>query len=265
MKFYSFTALLFSLLMTVSCTKDYAPEPTPTPDPDPQPTLFESIQGKWNINAPASRISAPKTSGKIQEEKTLVSLEFLSDSTYIVTLNNGEMYSGKIEINDSTTINLYQLGIITDIKFTGETSLSFNISSDGWGSYTVVTTKAPVIPETSETALICKKWDITATDRGPATFGFYGGFGDTHLHLLFTKSGTYYVKTFHLDTVYNVHSCTWKWHPSKANTFIYTNEGKDSEVTITELTDHSLKMEEDYTDSWSQQSVHQKYSFVPAD
>lgn len=261
--YYSVVWIFSALIFLGACKKDNTPTPDPTPDPEPTMSLFESIQGKWNINNASGRIVASKLlSGKVQDQRTLVSLEFLSDSTYIITFGYGEIYSGKIKMNDSTTINLGELGIVNNIQFSGETSLSFNISSEGWGSFTVVTTKAPKIAETTETALICKKWAITTTDMGPAIFNLYGSGEEYPLHLLFTKSGTYYVSTSHLDTIYNALSCTWKWHPSKAKTFIYSNEGKDNEVTIIELTETSLKMEEDYIDEWSQ-AVHKEYFFVP--
>lgn len=265
MKVYSFA--IFFLAATIffaSCKKDGAP--SPTPDPDTEPTLFDAIQGKWNINNSVGRTTKPVASSKIQGEKVLVSLEFLGDSTYIISLDNGEIYSGKIKINDSTTINLSQLGIISNIKFSGESSLSFDLSFDDGGSLMVVTTKAPEIAETAETALICRKWEITSKDTGQAVFNFYGT-KEYPLHLLFTKSGTYYLEYFNslTNAIFNVRTTTWKWHPSKPDTFLYLYEGKESEVTITELTDHSLKMQEDYMDRGSQTILHKEYLLVPVE
>lgn len=269
MNVYSFAMLFLAAIMFFcSCKKDGDSSPTPTLDPDGEPrtTLFEALQGKWNINNSTGRTAEQVTSGKIQGEKKLVSLEFLGDSTYIISLDNGEVYSGKIKINDSTTINLSQLGMITNIKFSGESSVSFNLSFDGWESLTIVTTKAQQIAETTQTALICRKWEITTKDTGQAVFNLYGT-KEYPLYLLFTKSGTYCLEYYNLltNTIFYVRTTTWKWHPSKPDTFLYLYEGKDSEVTITELTDHSLKMEETYMDSGSQTIMHKEYVLVPVE
>lgn len=265
-KTYSLSILLLSVLVFfASCKKDSTPPDLP-PDPEPQPTLFEAVQGKWTLNAASTNQGKRSiVSGKQQDSPQYISVEFLSDSTYIVVLDNGYVVDGKFSIPDSATINLKELGVISDITF-AEASLTFNISTPEWGVVSVAANKAPAIPENANTTLICKTWELNSIAWGPATFNRNDGNGYVSVKLRFSRSGTYFLKHYVLDTLVYAATTSWHWHPSKPNTFIYTSEeGSDNEVVITALTDDSLKMEEDYVDSGSQQPVHREYSFVPAE
>ena len=250
-KTHSLSMLLLSVLISfASCKKDSTP-PDPPQDPEPQPTLFEAVQGKWTLDAaPTNPGKRNIVSGKHQDSPQYISVEFLSDSTYIVVLDNGYVIDGKFSIPDSTTINLKELGVISDITFAG-TSLTFNISTSGWGEVSVAANKAPAIPENANNTLICKTWELNSTAWGPATFNRNGGNGHVSVKLRFSPSGTYFVKQYIIpDTLAYAATTSWHWHPSKPNTFIYTSEeGSDNEVVITALTDSSLKMEEDFVNN----------------
>lgn len=277
MKIYTLTILFVSNLLTfVACQKSEVL--TPTPDSGPHPGLFRSIQGKWVMNNPAPRQGHQSNiSGKKQDVLQYVSLEFLSDSTYIVVLDNGDVIDGKFSISDSTTIDLKEFGVISEINFAGA-SLNFEITTTDWGVVAVTTIKATSLPENANTTLICSKtWQLDSSETGPAIFNKIGGDGYMGIKLRFSQSGTYFVKQYALDTLWFAGVSTWGWHPSKANTYVYAFEGHSYEVTITELTENSLIMREDgiyywhydksgnHIDEGTPWEIHKKYRFVPVE
>lgn len=277
MKIYTF-AILFALmsLIFVSCQKNDIF--VPTPDPEPQSTLFQTIQGKWVMNTPAPRQGYRNTvSAKQQDVPQYVSLEFLSDSTYIIVLDNGDIIDGKFNITDSITIDLKEFGIISDINFAGA-SLNFEIATADWGLVSVTANKTTPLQDNAITTLICSKtWQLDSVETGPAIFNTTGGDGYMGVKLRFSQSGTYFVKQYALDTLWYAATSTWNWHPSKPNTYVYAFEGHNYEVTISEINDHSLRMKEDgiyywhydnggnYIEEGIPREIHKNYRFVPVD
>lgn len=276
-KIYTFTALFASgLFFFVACQKSGVL--VPTPDLGPNSTLFLSIQGKWVMNNPAPRHGNQNSiSGKKQDLPQYVSLEFLNDSTYIIVLDNGDIVDGKFSITDSTTIDLKEFGVISDITFTGP-SLNFEIATSDWGVVAVTTSKATSLPESANTTLICSKtWQLDSTETGPAIFNKIGGDGYMGVKLRFSQSGTYFVKQYALDTLWFAGTSTWNWHPNKPNTYIYAFEGHNYEVAISELKENSLILREDgiyywhydnsgnYIEEGTPWEIHKKYRFVPVE
>lgn len=244
-KFSLLLLLVVAVLFTSSCKKD-DPTAIVTPDPDPKPTLFETILGKWTANTPDGRKKTANVSGKNQGLPHFVSIEFLSDSTYLLEMEGNHIFEGRFSPSDSTVIDLRQFGVLSDIKFSGSV-ISFNLQTVNWGEFVVTAGKSEEVTAGEQTDLLCRVWEMSTPAIGPAIFDRYGGDGYMHLKLSFSKSGTYFIKQYALDTLEFAQTSTWRWHPSKANTFIYQYKGKDKEVTIKQLTQSALKIEEEIT------------------
>lgn len=276
MKVYSLTTLLLlGLSIFTSCKKD--DHPAPTPPPEPEKTLFEVILGKWEFNNTSSRKSGGATvSNKNQGERIAVAIEFLNDSTYMLLFSNGDVIDGKFSLADSTTIDLTGLGTLSDLSISDSMS-SFKLSTPEWGVLSITALKAEEIPESVNTTLLCRTWKLDSTVAGPATFFSQGGDGYLQIKLMFSKSGTYFLRQFSPDTLHRAESTSWRWHSTKPNTYVFSWEGEDKEVTIKELTETSLKMEDEwiYYEYYDNQGnyvpegipfpQHQRYVFVPED
>lgn len=231
-----------------ACKKDDTPPSHPL-----QPVTFSAaIAGKWKISEQGvvGRISQSNISSKVQDRPQFISIEFFKDSSYIVSLDNNTILTGKYNISDSTIINIYGIGDFKDIKIEGG-QMNFKLSTES-GFIVITANKAAEIAASEETSRICRNWKLLPGTGGRASYIFSSG--ESHrTDLRFSTSGTYLLTVYNnIDSLAYIRTGEWKWHPGQANAYQYSwGHGPlmdNRPVTITELTENSLKMEETYYD-----------------
>lgn len=236
-----FTLLLVAIIFAHACKKEQAAI-LPEPGKPTEPVVLSSlIVGKWNIGSSVSR--------KLEEQEAMLSIEFFEDSTYIVAMSSGSIYTGKYGITDTTNINIAELGTFSDIKIEGE-KLNFRFSAQG-GSILITANKAAEIPAGDGTTKICRTWQLVSENWSPFTFGWSGEQWDVRAR--FSSSGTYLITVHSLqDSLADVRSTDWKWSPSASNNIQYTgynyNIGQTTthSADIIQLTSDSLVIKDWY-------------------
>ena len=242
--------LFFGISVFVACKKDDTGSTQPPPVPV---SLQEAIVGKWEIHPVAARLKQNSNnspvSHKIQEPSQVLSLEFLSDSTYIVVMSGNEVLTGKYNVSDSAVIDLSGFGHLSEIKIAGN-AMDFKLSSNGT-VIVISANKAETIPLTDNTRLLCRNWYLTQAESGEAVYG-EGPVASDKVTILFSAAGTYLVQFSSDDTLHSAEIANWKWHPTLSDTFVFwwfdEEPANDNYVTITELSSSSLKMQESHTD-----------------
>ncbi|MBX2925022.1 MAG: hypothetical protein KF746_22665 [Chitinophagaceae bacterium] len=235
------------------------------PPPAAENPLYKNAIGKWNINTTPGRTKQPNmVSSKIQDAADLVSIEFLSDTTYVIVSKDNDVFTGTFSAPDSSSINLSNFGKLTEIKIAGGT-MNFKLSKDG-NTILITANKAETIPLTVNTELLCKNWYLTEEDFGEDLYDE----DIDKVTVLFSTAGTYLVQSFNKGIVIEAEIANWKWHPTEPNTFIYWWEelpDEDDKVKITELSKNKLRMEEsyyEYDDDDNPTLITQKYVLIPA-
>lgn len=239
-----FRAILFFsvVIFAYACGKDDQAVQKPQKPEEPV-TLTSAIVGKWTIG------SATNVSPKTQDESKILFIEFFKDSTYIVSISSGEIYTGKYGLTDTTKINISELGTLSDIKIEGE-KLNFMLSTRD-GAILIIANKVPEISESEETNKFCRTWKLVSENWSPVTFGWSGE--NKHAHLRFSNSGTYLftVRTLQ-DSVADIRSGNWNWVPALPNSYQYNgysyieNRNMTSTIEITKLTSDSLIIKDQY-------------------
>lgn len=255
-KFLLFFSLsVFYLSVFTACKKG---DQSTTP-PVETNSLYKTVQGKWIVGTQSGRVKPINTSLKIQEAKDLTSIEFLSDSTYII-VSGDEVFTGTFTATDTTSINLTGFGALSEIKIAGE-KMNFKLSYQG--NYIAISAnKAATITLTETTKLLCKRWLIAKEEYGDTLYE--NSYNADKLIVLFSSSGTYLVQSLLKDSLLSADISNWQWHPTQANTFLYwwdDNEDDKMPVVIDELTNSILKLTETYTEN-SEIFTH-KYVLTP--
>lgn len=245
-----YLVLLLSLGFLFSCKKDDATIKVIVPEE--KPTLFEQIQGKWNVDVEfVPRISKPVPgklpdfSAKVQDVPTVTSIEFFGDSTYILVFNQYRAYTNKFTVKDSSTLSFTEFGDVSDIKVSSD-SISFTFSY-----YDVpVSVKAAKsakfnVPDNKKALL--KEWILTREEDGAVYYG--NADENTQITYLFTSSGTFGVKYSSLEEYY-LYALNWKEHNTKSDGIVYYyGENSDGDYTysdyikIVEVSATTLKLQ----------------------
>ncbi|MFT3750288.1 MAG: hypothetical protein QM768_18365 [Agriterribacter sp.] len=237
--------LLFSLSFFFSCKKDDNPSLS-----TPEPALFEKVQGKWaaDIELPR-RISKPsgreffQPSKKVQDIGNISSVEFFSDSSYILTFNQYYAITGKLSVKDSTSFELSTIGTVSDLKVVGD-SISFNCTYYDI-PMTVKAARVGTVAIDNNKKAILKNWQLTAEEDG-ADF-----FEDSHaspdnISFFFSPAGTFLLKYSAGNQSY-AQAFEWSIFSSKENSFLlsfpYYTQDNYSYLKIIELTDSTLKLQ----------------------
>lgn len=219
--FSSKLILSVAIVMTiaVSCGKD---------EESPQPGLFDTINGKWEVN------------GSSEFE----SFEFNQSGNYIVVVPAGgagpTVQFGTYEVINNTTVELSNFGTISEAQV-GTNSIDFKLEvvSNPGSKVTLNASKKAEMASSSKTALLCRTWKLVSVD-GVSVVGT-----PDELTVLFSKAGTYFVSTNATDVA------EWKWKTSAEVAFFYTWSGTfvdEDYVDIIELTASTLKIDEDGTE-----------------
>lgn len=249
--------LLLSVSFFFSCKKDDAPKPV-IPEEKTPPSLFEQVKGKWSVNIkPVTRVSNPFTgklsgySAKTSFMPRVSSIEFFSDSTYLLSFEQYKAFTGKFSVKDSNTLKFTEFGDISDIKVSGD-SISFSFTYLDIPLSVKAARFANVnVPADKKTLL--KEWVLTREEDGA---GYYENAGeDAEISCFFTLSGTYITKS-PLGDGYSLYAKNWNWIPGKSNAIIlytganttgdYSEYIKIAELSSTSLTLQKIKIEKEY-------------------
>ncbi|HRO47779.1 hypothetical protein [Agriterribacter sp.] len=236
-----------SLVLFFSCKKDDNPASTPpASNPPPPPTLFELVQGRWDVDVPFFGRKQEKSSHasfKNQEKLDIgavTSVEFFSDSTCIITLNYYYGLVHTISVSDSITFNLDGLGPLTDIRTYGD-SLSFSFTYYDI-PMTVKAAKRPNIEVNENRKALLNTWKLTTEEDG-ATF-YEENEIDGDFHMIISAAGS-----FVLQYPDYAESINWKWHPEEPDAIVTYAAGQDEAnnnhyFKILELSNARLKVQE---------------------
>ena len=241
--------LLLCLTTFFSCKKDDTATPTP---PEEKPTLFSQVQGKWNAEVEIARISNPslrqlKPSLKVQDIPRVTSVEFFSDSTYILVFNYYSAYRDKFSAEDSSTISFAGFGNLSNIKVTGD-SISFNCSYDEV-PLTVKAKKATDLTIAQDKKSLLKQWVVTREEDGEAFYSDSENDTDsTQIDFQFTASGTFAYK-MNQGSESQLMVLNWKWDPENQNSLVLYM-GTDANpyyygvtIKIVEISDSILRIQ----------------------
>ncbi|MBX3252777.1 MAG: hypothetical protein KF862_01450 [Chitinophagaceae bacterium] len=232
--------LCLSLSVFFSCKKD--DNPGPTPPPQEEPTLFEKVQGRWDaeVDLPV-RISNPAVSYKNQDMPHVRSVEFLSDSTYIVAFAHGGAFTGKLSVIDSASFNFTGLGEVSNIQIKDD-SLSFTWSYNDI-PLNVRAGKVSDLSISADKKAILKSWVLSTEEDGADLYEEFNIEEGKKITMLFSSAGTLLTKYSDVANARN-----WKWHPEKANAALFYSPGQtefnyDIYYKLAELTNTGLKIQ----------------------
>ncbi|MFT3704443.1 MAG: hypothetical protein QM802_18890 [Agriterribacter sp.] len=224
-----YLVLAFSLVTFFSCKKDDTTSPAP---PEEKPTLFSQVQGRWDasIEVPP-RISNPavlgkvKPSSKIQDMPYVTTVEFFSDSSYILVFNYSETHINKFSAKDSATLTFAGFGDISDIKVAGD-SISFSCSYDDI-PVTVKAKKVAPLTLAEDRKSLVNDWLVTHQEDGDSLYnaGFGGdGFPEgSEIYFQFTAAGTFAYKVSYSGQTMAM-SMNWKIDAEQSNIVrVYSN------------------------------------------
>lgn len=240
-------ALCLSLSAFFSCKKDDAPTPTPPPA---EPTVFEQVQGRWNaeIQAPPRKSN---TSSKEQYMPRIAVIEFSSDSTYTIALDNSDAITGKFKPVDSV-INLSgdEITSISDLKISADSiSFSYLYSED---LIKVKAAKADDLTISSDKKALLKNWLVVRNQEdGEYAYARYQLGQDATITYKFTAAGSLVLSMQQGQHGMSMFA-NWKWHATMANTVqpysIYGEQMYDGNYfKIISLSNTNLTIEETLT------------------
>ncbi|HTN07492.1 hypothetical protein [Agriterribacter sp.] len=238
-------AAFLSLVLFFSCKKD--DNPASTPPPPPPPTLFERVQGRWDVDVPFMGRKQEKSSYasfKNQENLDIgavTSVEFFSDSTCIITLNYYYGLVHAISVSDSITFNMEGLGALTNIRVFGD-SLSFSFTYHDI-PMTVKAAKRANIEVSENKKALLNRWKLTSEEDGAAFYEeneINGNF-----HMIISAAGSF-VQQYPDNYTQSVN---WKWHPEEPDAIMTYAAGQDEAnnnhyFKILELSATRLKVQE---------------------
>lgn len=235
--------LFLSLSVFFSCKKD----DNPTPTPPEEPTVFERVQGRWNAEVdPPARNSNPAVSPKNQDMPHISSVEFFSDSSYILVFDHYRVYTGKFSITDTTAFNFTGFGAITNLQISDD-SISFSCMYDDDLPLSVKAGKVEEIAISNDKKPLLKTWVLSEDEDGAAFYEEYQVPQDEKITMQFTASGTFLTKIGNDD---NMRIRNWKWHPQIANAAVeYYQWESDNDIEyntyykLVELSSTSLKLQ----------------------
>jgi hypothetical protein len=198
----------------------------------------KSISKKWIIENVKSTLSS--------DYKWF---EFNLDNTYLIGRTDGTFLSGSYTISDDAkSITLINYGVMT-INSLSDTAFAFTlVLNNSTDSITLSANPAPVIASSSKTDLFCRNWKIDKTyEYEKDTTILYPNAVITKFEVIFSKYGTYFVTDVYEGTTEYM-NLQWKWKDQSETVICYgdltCNCNGDNEVSIVELTNTLLKMDE---------------------
>lgn len=244
-------------LVFFACSKDKDDDTTPEIPENGASALYVKALGKWTFGdlvLQDRKAAIPKTRkgfafAREAGDDNVGFIEFLSDSTYLLTDTQGHFFTGKFSAKDSTTISLGTYATLSGITF-AQSGINFRLTYIASNqSISITAVKAAAIPASDSTALLCRNWYLTRNESGD---NFYSNersdtAGVDSLCVQMTASGTYMVQGFHNKVLVEADVMNWRWHSSKRNYFVYwypeeivLNED-DNSVLVRELNKNVFK------------------------
>ncbi|HRP58000.1 hypothetical protein [Agriterribacter sp.] len=233
-----------SLVLFFSCKKDDHPG-SPPPPPPPEPTLFEMVQGRWDVDVHfAGRKANPSSPSFKNQEKqdigTVTSAEFFGDSTCIITFNYYYSIVHRISVSDSVTFNIDGLGPLTDVRVYGD-SLSFSFTYYDI-PMAVKAAKRKNIEVDENKKVLLNTWKLTTEEDGAAFYEENEIDGD--FYMIISGAGSFVQQYPDYAEFFN-----WRWHPEEPDAVVPYFAGGDDEnnnhyFKILELSSTRLKVQE---------------------
>ena len=241
-----YLAVFLSMSLFFSCKKDDNPgSPPPATTPPPAPTLFEMVQGRWDVDVPyAGKKANPSSPSFKNQEKqdigTVTSAEFFGDSTCVITFDHYYAIVHSISVSDSITFNIDGLGPVTDIRMFGD-SLSFSFTYYDF-PMTVKAAKRKNIQVDENKKALLNNWILTTEEDGAAFYENNAIDGD--FHMIISAAGSFVQQ--YPDYA---ESLNWRWHPEEPNAIVpyvaWENEENNNHYfKILELSSTRLKVQE---------------------
>ena len=241
-----YLAVFLSMSLFFSCKKDDNPgSPPPATTPPPAPTLFEMVQGRWDVDVPyAGKKANPSSPSFKNQEKqdigTVTSAEFFGDSTCVITFDHYYAIVHSISVSDSITFNIDGLGPVTDIRMFGD-SLSFSFTYYDF-PMTVKAAKRKNIQVDENKKALLNNWILTTEEDGAAFYENNAINGD--FHMIISAAGSFVQQ--YPDYA---ESLNWRWHPEEPNAIVpyvaWENEENNNHYfKILELSNTRLKVQE---------------------
>ena len=242
-----YLAVFLSLSLFFSCKKDDHPgsPPPAATTPPPEPTLFEMVQGRWDVDVPfAGKKANPSSPSFKNQEKqdigTVTSAEFFGDSTCIITFNYYYGIVQRISVSDSVTFNIDGLGPLTDVRVYGD-SLSFSFTYYDM-PMTVKAAKRKNIDVDENKEALLNTWKLTTEEDGAAFYEENEINGD--FHMIISGAGSFVQQYPDYAESFN-----WRWHPEEPDAVVPYFAGGDDEnnnryFKILELSSTRLKVQE---------------------
>lgn len=208
--------------------------------------LRKGILGKWTFEAKNLRT---------EDNRSLI--EFLRDSTFIVKLSKGQVFSGKYSIVGPSEISLENFGEISDIVLQ-EDKINFKLLYEKQ-IVVVNANKVNTLTEEEKTQLLCRKWQFTNQEDGRDSANAIDRAFTT-----FFDSGTYVTEIYTKNSQQGwTETWNWKWHSTMNDRIVYWKgddkiEEDKKYMIIRELTPSILKTTE--SKFWGVRN----YVFLPA-
>ncbi len=141
----SLLVILSAALLFVACSKKNNGSEEDTGDPATA-LLYKTVQGKWEFDVPTSLGRKAKQATILKKTPAFLPqgfqqiptlrrggdavngfIEFLNDSTFVLSDQEMNVFTGAFTVKDGTTISLAGFGEISEIKFT-QNVINFIIS-----------------------------------------------------------------------------------------------------------------------------------------
>ncbi len=274
-----FLATLSASLFFIACSKKGSGTEENPQDPAIA-QLYKTIQGKWEFDVPTSLGRKEKQTSTSKRFSTFLLpvvdqsfvvkrggdavngfIEFLSDSTFILSDEEMNVFTGRFTVKDGATISLAGFGEISEIKFT-QNVINFIVSySSPNKKITIKANKAAAITLDDKTKMLTRNWLLTDEKDGKEIYdeGIETNPDGNEMQpvdkvtLLLSSSGTYLVQFFYANKLISAEVANWKWHRTDANKFVYwweeeptSQEEDDFSITVVRLTNSLLETSERY-------------------
>jgi len=226
---------VFILTSMFSCQKD---ENKPKED-----IKNENISAKWIVN----------------DVSDYESFEFNISGNYIVvkntsikSTNSQNIYFGTYKINGNTII-LSDFGTLK-VSTINNNSISFSFHPLNSKDVIMIdASKHDEMEKTTRTTLLCRTWQVITYNGENVTGTKYDA------TILFSASGTYFVKFANPNEDQTDGMAYWKWKDETEIKFLYTWDypewDEQDEVEILELTDNTLKFLADWDELYELEPV----------
>lgn len=216
--------LFLGLSTFIACKKDDAPKPDPVIPDTPEQVLFGKIQGKWNAEIEAPRRikegGAPVSLKSQEAYPEVTSVEFFDDSTFILgTYSYYHSTIGKFSIKDSASIQLSDVALVKNIKFSAD-QISFDVTIGDYTFSTIANKVAPLQIADTKKGLL-KNWTLELGEDYDGYFKYnLQDFEANKIKRLFTAHGTVYTQFYDGNELKGGIVNSWRWHPTQTDAIV---------------------------------------------